>query len=64
MAKTKTTPADPKNPATKPQGTTADQIATMESEGQAQGPAPAGASPAHGRGVRQPAAPEPAKGRS
>ena len=29
---------DPKNPATKPQGTTKDQVDTMESEGQAQQP--------------------------
>jgi hypothetical protein len=27
---------DPENPASKPQGTTADQVANMESEGQAQ----------------------------
>jgi hypothetical protein len=29
---------DPKNPASKPQGTTKDQVDTMESEGQAQQP--------------------------
>jgi hypothetical protein len=29
-------PEDPKRPATKPQGTTEDQITNMESEGQAQ----------------------------
>lgn len=42
MAKTHVTdqkkPADPKNPATKPHGTTADQVATMEAEGQGQVP--------------------------
>jgi len=32
--------ADPKTPATKPHGTTEDQIKEMESEGQAQQPAP------------------------
>lgn len=31
---------DPKTPATKPHGTTDDQIKEMESEGQAQQPAP------------------------
>lgn len=31
-------PADPKNPATKPHGTTADQVAAMEAEGQGQVP--------------------------
>lgn len=31
---------DPKNPATKPHGTTDDQVKEMESEGQAQQPAP------------------------
>lgn len=30
--------ADPKNPASKPHGTTTDQITEMESEGQAQTP--------------------------
>lgn len=35
-----TTVADPKTPATKPHGTTEDQIKEMESEGQAQQPAP------------------------
>lgn len=34
-----TTVADPKTPATKPHGTTDDQIKEMESEGQAQQPA-------------------------
>jgi hypothetical protein len=29
---------DPKNPSSKPQGTTTDQVDTMESEGQAQQP--------------------------
>lgn len=42
MAKTHVTdqkkPTDPKNPATKPHGTTADQVATMEAEGQGQVP--------------------------
>jgi hypothetical protein len=31
-------PNDPDNPASKPHGTTADQVANMESEGQAQEP--------------------------
>jgi hypothetical protein len=31
-------PKDPKNPASKPQGTTDDQVANMENEGQAQEP--------------------------
>jgi len=35
-----TTVVDPKNPAAKPHGTTEDQVKEMESEGQAQQPAP------------------------
>ncbi len=51
-------PADPKNPAGRPHGTTSDQILEMESEGQAAKPGTA--SPAVSSGGHPPAAGEPA----